>query len=96
MIHPTALIDPKAELADDVEVGAFSIIMKYNCFHIKPHPKNLINKILIYQPYFEMICNQIFYIFYLPRMTEDTGNVIQWFINTQEKHGAAKFMGFQS
>jgi UDP-N-acetylglucosamine acyltransferase len=26
MIHPTALIDPKAELADDVEVGAFSII----------------------------------------------------------------------
>ena len=29
-------------------------------------------------------------------MTEDTGNVIQWFINTQEKHGAAKLMGFQS
>ena len=26
MIHPTALIDPKAELADDVNVGAFSII----------------------------------------------------------------------
>ena len=26
MLHPTALIDPKAELADDVEVGAFSII----------------------------------------------------------------------
>jgi len=26
MIHPTALIDPKAELADDVKVGAFSII----------------------------------------------------------------------
>jgi UDP-N-acetylglucosamine acyltransferase len=26
MIHPTALIDPKAELADDVEIGAFSII----------------------------------------------------------------------
>ena len=26
MIHPTALIDPKAELADDVEVGAFSIV----------------------------------------------------------------------
>jgi UDP-N-acetylglucosamine acyltransferase len=26
MIHPTALIDPGAELADDVEVGAFSII----------------------------------------------------------------------
>jgi UDP-N-acetylglucosamine acyltransferase len=26
MIHPSALIDPKAELADDVEVGAFSII----------------------------------------------------------------------
>jgi len=26
MIHPTALINPKAELADDVEVGAFSII----------------------------------------------------------------------
>jgi len=25
-IHPTALIDPKAELADDVEVGAFTII----------------------------------------------------------------------
>lgn len=25
-IHPTAIIDPKAELADDVEVGAFSII----------------------------------------------------------------------
>ena len=25
-IHPTALIDPQAELADDVEVGAFSII----------------------------------------------------------------------
>lgn len=25
-IHPTALIDPKAELSDDVEVGAFSII----------------------------------------------------------------------
>ena len=25
-IHPTALIDPKAVLADDVEVGAFSII----------------------------------------------------------------------
>jgi UDP-N-acetylglucosamine acyltransferase len=26
MIHPTALVDPKAELADDVEVGPFSII----------------------------------------------------------------------
>lgn len=26
MIHPTALIDPKAELADDVQVGAFSIV----------------------------------------------------------------------
>ncbi len=26
MIHPTALIDPEANLADDVEVGAFSII----------------------------------------------------------------------
>jgi len=26
MIHPTALVDPKAELAEDVEVGAFSII----------------------------------------------------------------------
>ena len=26
MIHPQALIDPKAELADDVEVGAFTII----------------------------------------------------------------------
>jgi len=26
MIHPTALVDPKAELADDVEVGAYSII----------------------------------------------------------------------
>jgi len=26
MIHPKALIDPKAELADDVEVGAFTII----------------------------------------------------------------------
>lgn len=26
MIHPTALIDPKAELAEDVEVGAFTII----------------------------------------------------------------------
>ena len=26
MIHPTAVIDPKAELADDVEVGAFTII----------------------------------------------------------------------
>lgn len=26
MIHPTALIDPKAELADDVKVGAFTII----------------------------------------------------------------------
>lgn len=26
MIHPSALIDPKAELADDVKVGAFSII----------------------------------------------------------------------
>lgn len=26
MIHPAALIDPKAELADDVEVGAFSIV----------------------------------------------------------------------
>ena len=26
MIHPTALIDPKAELADDVEVGAFTIV----------------------------------------------------------------------
>ena len=26
MIHPSAFIDPKAELADDVEVGAFSII----------------------------------------------------------------------
>lgn len=25
-IHPTALVDPKAELADDVEVGAFAII----------------------------------------------------------------------
>jgi len=26
MIHPKALIDPKAELADDVEVGAFTIV----------------------------------------------------------------------
>ena len=26
MIHPTAQIDPKAELADDVEVGAFTVI----------------------------------------------------------------------
>lgn len=26
MIHPTAIIDPKAELASDVEVGAYSII----------------------------------------------------------------------
>ncbi|MGD9265208.1 MAG: acyl-ACP--UDP-N-acetylglucosamine O-acyltransferase [Lysobacterales bacterium] len=26
MIHPTALVDPKAQLADDVEVGAYSII----------------------------------------------------------------------
>jgi len=26
MIHPSALIDPKAELADDVSVGAYSII----------------------------------------------------------------------
>lgn len=26
MIHPTAIIDPKAELADDVEVSAYSII----------------------------------------------------------------------
>ncbi|MCS2610768.1 acyl-ACP--UDP-N-acetylglucosamine O-acyltransferase [Halomonas dongshanensis] len=26
MIHPTALIDPKAQLADDVEVGPFSVI----------------------------------------------------------------------
>jgi UDP-N-acetylglucosamine acyltransferase len=26
MIHPTALIDPKAELADDVEVGAYTTI----------------------------------------------------------------------
>ena len=25
-IHPTAIIDPKAELADDVEVGAFAVI----------------------------------------------------------------------
>ena len=26
MIHPTAVIDPKADLADDVEVGPFTII----------------------------------------------------------------------
>ena len=26
MIHPTALVDPTARLADDVEVGPFSII----------------------------------------------------------------------
>ncbi len=26
MIHPTAIVDPKARLADDVEVGAYSII----------------------------------------------------------------------
>ncbi|MFG6668338.1 acyl-ACP--UDP-N-acetylglucosamine O-acyltransferase [Halomonas sp. HNIBRBA4712] len=26
MIHPTALVDPKARLADDVEVGAFTVI----------------------------------------------------------------------
>lgn len=26
LIHPTALVDPAAELADDVEIGAFSII----------------------------------------------------------------------
>lgn len=26
MIHPTALVDPSAQLADDVEVGAYSII----------------------------------------------------------------------
>lgn len=25
-IHPTALVDPKAEIADDVEIGAFSIV----------------------------------------------------------------------
>ena len=25
-IHPTALVDPKAELADDVEVGAYWIV----------------------------------------------------------------------
>ncbi|HTW94167.1 MAG TPA: acyl-ACP--UDP-N-acetylglucosamine O-acyltransferase [Tepidisphaeraceae bacterium] len=25
-IHPTAIVDPKAELADDVEIGAYSII----------------------------------------------------------------------
>ena len=25
-IHPTALIDPKAEMADDVEVGPYSVI----------------------------------------------------------------------
>ncbi|MDO4642767.1 MAG: acyl-ACP--UDP-N-acetylglucosamine O-acyltransferase [Cardiobacteriaceae bacterium] len=26
MIHPTAIIDPKAELADDVSIGAYSVI----------------------------------------------------------------------
>lgn len=26
MIHPAALIDPKAEIADDVEIGAFTIV----------------------------------------------------------------------
>lgn len=26
MIHPTALVDPAAQLADDVEVGPFSVI----------------------------------------------------------------------
>jgi len=25
-IHPTALVDPKAEIANDVEIGAYSII----------------------------------------------------------------------
>ena len=25
-IHPTAIVDSKAELADDVKIGAFSII----------------------------------------------------------------------
>ena len=26
LIHPTALIDPGAQIADDVEIGAFSIV----------------------------------------------------------------------
>ena len=26
MIHPTAIVDPAARLADDVEVGPFSVI----------------------------------------------------------------------
>jgi acyl-[acyl carrier protein]--UDP-N-acetylglucosamine O-acyltransferase len=25
-IHPTAIVDPKANIADDVEIGAYSII----------------------------------------------------------------------
>ncbi len=40
-IHPTALIDPKADLADDVEVGAFSIVdakVRIDCgSRIGPH-----------------------------------------------------------
>lgn len=40
-IHPTALIDPAAELADDVEVGAYSIIGPHvrigAASHIGPH-----------------------------------------------------------
>jgi len=28
-IHPTAIVDPKAELADDVEIGAFAILKGY-------------------------------------------------------------------
>ena len=41
MIHPKALVDPKAELADDVEVGAFTIIDGKVCIdsgtRIGPH-----------------------------------------------------------
>ncbi|HEY3635996.1 MAG TPA: acyl-[acyl-carrier-protein]--UDP-N-acetylglucosamine O-acyltransferase, partial [Caldimonas sp.] len=27
-VHPTAIVEPGAELADDVEIGAYSIVRK--------------------------------------------------------------------
>lgn len=45
MIHPTAIIDPKAELAEDVQVGAYSMIGP----HVKIGPGTVIGPHVVIQ-----------------------------------------------
>lgn len=45
MIHPTAIIDPKAELAEDIQVGAYSIIGP----HVKIGPGSVIGPHVVIQ-----------------------------------------------